>query len=152
MGRILTSIHISVLLANIASLDTQHSKEINISVIDWEFTQLGLRAHDLGQMIGDLCERKYFNHVDSAIWTIEGFMQGYGPISDEMAFRIAIHAGVHLICWYNRGPSTGPRWSCLGRIADLMKIGRDFIVKGWEKDRYWFEDSWLAPLFTERGR
>ncbi len=43
-------------------------------VIDWEYTQHGHRATDLGQMIGDLCERKHFNDVAASMWIIQGFV------------------------------------------------------------------------------
>jgi hypothetical protein len=64
-----------------------------------------------------------------------------------MAFRTAIHAGVHLICWCTRRPPKGPLLAPLEQVTDLLKLARDFVVKGWEKDRRWFEDSPLAYLF-----
>jgi hypothetical protein len=99
-------------------------------------------------MIGDLYDRKHFDHVDSADSVIQGFVEGYGGLSDEVAFRTAIHAGVHLIGWYNRRPRKGPVTTPPEHIAAGMEIGRDFVLKGWEKDKSWFKDSALAPLFT----
>ncbi len=43
-------------------------------IVDWELAQIGHRAYDLGQMIGDLYERKHFNDVDCALWIMEGFI------------------------------------------------------------------------------
>jgi thiamine kinase-like enzyme len=116
-------------------------------IIDWEFTQFGHRAYDLGQIIGDLYERKHFKGVNGATWAIQGFIDGYGPLTNEMAFRTAIHAGVHLICWYTRRPQKGPLPASPEQVTDLLKLARDFVVKGWEKDRRWFEDTSLAHLF-----
>jgi len=98
-------------------------------------------------MIGDLYERKHFAGIDSGLWSIQGFITGCGALSDEMAFRIAIHAGVHLICWYIRRDPTAPFMQPLKQIQDAIRIGTDFIVKGWKRDRTWFEGSELACLF-----
>ena len=118
--------------------------------MDWEFAQFGHRAYDLGQMIGDLYERKHFKDVDGAIWAIQGFIEGYGALSEEMAFRTAIHTGVQLICWCKRGPPhMRPPWATPERIAGVVKLGMDFVVKGWERDRGWLEGSALAGLFSE---
>jgi hypothetical protein len=98
-------------------------------------------------MIGDLYERKHFNGTHSATWAIQELINGYGPITDEMAFRTAIHTGVHLICWYIRRPPKSPLPAPLEQVRDMLKLGTEFIVKGWEKDKRWFEDSLLADLF-----
>lgn len=98
-------------------------------------------------MTGDLYERKHFNDVDTAMWAMQGFIDGYGRLSDEMAFRTAIHAGVHLIGWYTRRAPNAPLMGTPEQIVGAMALGRDFIVKGWEKDKNWFEGSVLAPLF-----
>lgn len=99
-------------------------------------------------MIGDLYERKHFKGLDNALWAIQGFLQGYGPLSNELAFRTAIHAGVHLICWYTRRDPKTPPQGTPEQIHGGIKTGVDFIVKGWKKDRAWFENSPLAYLFS----
>lgn len=130
-------------------LDTrQPNSHIKLFIIDWEFTQFGHRAYDLGQMIGDLYERKHFNDVESALWTLRGFVDGYGQLSDEMAFRTAIHAGVHLIGWYNRRSPNSPLKGTQDQISHAITLGIDFVVRGWEKDKNWLEQSVLAPLFN----
>ena len=116
-------------------------------IIDWEFAQFGHRAYDLGQMIGDIYERKHFNDSDSAECAIQGLIDGYGLLTDEMAFRTAIHAGIHLICWYTRRAPNSPLPYPLKQVTGLIELGRDFVVKGWEADRRWFEDSLLSLLF-----
>jgi hypothetical protein len=120
---------------------------MNLFVIDWEFTQFGHRAYDLGQMIGDLYERKHFNDVDGALAAINGFIDGYGGVGEELAFRTAIHMGVHLICRYNRRPPTGPAKGTPEQVSSAIKLGRDFVVKGFKKDKDWFAGSVLASLF-----
>jgi hypothetical protein len=50
-------------------------------------------------MFAELFELKHFKDIDAGVWLIEAFMKGYGRINEEMAFRVAIHVGVHLICW-----------------------------------------------------
>lgn len=80
---------------------------------------------------------------------MEGVINGYGELSDQMSFRIAIYVGVHLIGWYNRRPRKGPRVVPPDVILAGLTIGRDFIIKGWEKDRKFFESSALALLFNK---
>lgn len=126
----------------------RHAARKTLFVIDWEFAQFGHRAYDLGQMIGDVYERKHFNDLNGAMWTIEAFVEGYGGLNDKMAFRTAIHVGVHLLGWYTRRAPTTPLKGSPEQIASAVKLGKDLIVKGWEKDRAWLEASVMAPLFT----
>jgi aminoglycoside phosphotransferase (APT) family kinase protein len=119
-------------------------------IIDWEFAQFGHRSCDLGQIVGDLYERKIYSNLDIAISTMEGVIAGYGALSDEMAFRTAIYVGVHLISWYNRRPRKGPRVATTEEIVAGLTVGRDFMVKGWERDSKFFLGSALASLFAAR--
>ncbi|KAM0461489.1 hypothetical protein ACHAPV_004194 [Trichoderma viride] len=118
-------------------------------IIDWENAQFGHRAVDIGGMLADLYERKHFRNVDGSIPIMQGFIQGYGPLSEELAFSAAIHAGVHLICWYYRRNRNDPLPFPLPKVLAALTLGRDFILKGWAKDKKWFEGSVLAPLFLE---
>ncbi|EAW08017.1 uncharacterized protein ACLA_027390 [Aspergillus clavatus NRRL 1] len=118
--------------------------DVPLFVTDWELCQYGPRALDLGQMIAELYELKHFKDIDAGIWIIEGLAEGYGVIDEDMAFRTAIHVGVHLICW----GSTVAGWGTDEQIEEVVKIGRDLVVRGWEKDRAWFEGIWLRGLFT----
>ncbi|CZR69204.1 uncharacterized protein PAC_19104 [Phialocephala subalpina] len=120
---------------------------INLVVIDWELAQIGHRAYDLGQMLGDLYERKHFKNVDGAVWAIEGFLEGYGPLDDDFAFRTAIHTGVHVLGWYNRRNPAAALRGTPEQIQSFVTFGRDLILKGWEKDKKWFEHSVFASLF-----
>jgi hypothetical protein len=118
-----------------------------IVIIDWELAQYGHFAYDLGQLIGDLCENQLLDSPQTAKWTIEGFIRGYGGLSDELAFRTAIHAGVHFIHWYVRRPPTAEMLETPEKIADAMKLGRDIVVNGWKKTGLGSrEPFWLLSL------
>ena len=120
-----------------------------VAIIDWEIAQYGHFAYDLGQFIGDLCENQLLDSPQSCKgqWAIQGFIRGYGELSDELAFRTVIHAGVHFIHWCVRRSSS--EWDFLTQeeVTDAMKFGMDIVVKGWEKDRAWFQGTLLSPLF-----
>lgn len=92
---------------------------------------------------------KHFHNAEGAMWTLEGFVHGYGGLSDELAFRTAIHAGVQLLQWYNRRDPLMPPKGTPGERAAAAIAGRDFILRGWAKDKAWFENSALAALFTK---
>lgn len=117
-------------------------------IIDWENAQLGHRAIDVGGMLADLYERKHFKGVDTVFSIMQGFIDGYGKISDDMAFRIAIHAGVHLICWHIRRNPNLPLPAPKDQVVSALTIGRDLILKGWKRDKQWLASSVLAPLFN----
>jgi hypothetical protein len=124
-------------------------EDSTLFIVDWEMAQFGHRAYDVGQMIGDLYERKHFMEVEGAVWTIQGFIEGYGPVSDGMAFRTAIHTGVQLITWMIRGPPLHmrPAFATQERARSIVKLGMMFILKGWEEDKAWFQSSVMADLF-----
>jgi hypothetical protein len=116
-------------------------------IIDWEFAQFGHRSYDLGQIIGDFYERKVFHNSDVGLPTMEGVISGYGKLSDDMAYRTAIYVGVHLISWYTRMWRKNPKVA-LEKVTAGLTIGRDFILKGLEKDGVYFKRSALASVFT----
>jgi thiamine kinase-like enzyme len=112
-------------------------------IIDWELSHVGSLAMDLGQMFAELFELKHFKHIDAGIWLIESFMEGYGSIDEKMAFKTAVHIGVHLITW----GSSVQGWGTKDQIEDVVRIGRDFVVNGWKRDRAFFEEGVLRCLF-----
>lgn len=122
----------NVLIPNVA-LSSQ--SETTLFVIDWELAQIGSRALDLGQMIAELYETELFKRSEAGVWIIEGLLEGYGHMSDEMAFRTAIHVGVHLVCWGSRVPG----WGSKEQIEEVVKIGNDLILQGWAKNKEWLE-------------
>ncbi|KAI9924545.1 hypothetical protein ASPWEDRAFT_28307 [Aspergillus wentii DTO 134E9] len=114
-------------------------------IIDWELCHCGARALDLGQMIAELYMLKHFKDIDPGLWVIQGFAQGYHEqLNEDLAFRIVIHVGVHLVFW----GSTIPGWGTEEQVEEVVKIGRDFVVKGWEKEKAWFEGGPLGCLFS----
>jgi hypothetical protein len=98
-------------------------------------------------MVGDLYERAHFEEAPGAESTVEGFVKGYGDIDDELAFRVAIHAGVQLMGWYIRRAPDSPLGYPSEKVSDAMRIGRDWIVHGWRKDKKYFDNTMLAGLF-----
>ncbi|KAK4871207.1 hypothetical protein LT330_000444 [Penicillium expansum] len=130
----------NVLLPNVP---LTHQSDTKVFIVDWELSQIGSRALDLGQMIAELYETKLFKNLDGGVWIIQGFLEGYGALNDEMAFRTAIHVGVHLICWGSRVPG----WGTQKQIEDVVKSGRDLIVHAWRKDKAWFAQGTLSCLF-----
>jgi hypothetical protein len=121
----------------------------DLFVIDWEFTQLGPKAYDLGQILGDLYERLHFTPASAASVQslIRGFAAGYGVLDDDEAFRVAIHAGQHLVCWYIRRDPTASFGCSIETVREAVRVGTEFVVRGWKRQRRWFERSELACLF-----
>ncbi|KAI0153322.1 kinase-like domain-containing protein [Xylariaceae sp. FL1272] len=118
-------------------------------IIDWENVQYGHRAVDIGGMLGDLYERNHFAGVEESIPIMHGFICGYGPLDADLAYRVAVHAGVQLICWYYRRDRNAPLPHPLPKVLAALRFGRDLIVKGWTQDRTWLRGSVLAPMFTD---
>jgi hypothetical protein len=96
-------------------------------------------------MIAELYETNLFKNLESGLWIIEGFVKGYGSLSEEMAFRTAIHVGVHLICWGSRVAG----WGSQEQVEEVVKLGRDIVVYAWMKNKKWFEDGMLECLFAQ---
>ncbi|KAI1156989.1 kinase-like domain-containing protein [Nemania diffusa] len=140
----------NVLLPNGPWRETQQpAQEPNeLFIIDWENAQFGHRAVDVGGILADLYERNHFKGAAASIPIMKGFMDGYGPISDEFAYRVAIHFGVHLICWYYRRDRNSPLPYPLPKVLSALIFGRDLILKGWAKDRAWLQTTVLGPLFV----
>ncbi|KAK0646114.1 kinase-like domain-containing protein [Cercophora newfieldiana] len=116
---------------------------IPVFIIDWEVCELGVPPLDLGQMIAELYELFLFKNMDEGKSLIDGFAAGYGEIDNELAFRTAIHIGTHLICWGSRVPN----WGSDEQVREVVKTGKDLILRAWHKDRSFFEASDLACLF-----
>lgn len=131
-------IHGDFWTGNILISPTKH----NLFIIDWEMTQLGMRALDLGQVLAELYEVKQFRNNDAGIWIMHGLVEKYPLLNEEQAYRTAVHMGVHLVCW-----SGVPGWATASRVEDVVRMGRDIIEKAWERDREWFaKDETLGFL------
>lgn len=115
-------------------------------VIDWEFVQLGHRAMDLGQFIGDLLEKSYMlssvrSQCESMLCS---FVKSYGAVSEEMGFRVVMHAGVHMINWCARHPDADLK----RQVEVLLQRAVEMIARAWKQDRGWFQGDVLGCLFA----
>ncbi|KAL4793204.1 kinase-like domain-containing protein [Aspergillus venezuelensis] len=127
-----------------------HSTPVTpLLITDWEMAQVGPLALDLAQMIAELYMLKLFKGIDAGVWLIHGFIRGYSEasgssadgdgdaIDEEMAFRILIHVGVHLVFW----GSTVPGWGDEEQVRRVVEQGRDLIVSAWKRKRALFEND-----------
>lgn len=133
----------SVLLPN-AAFPQIETEPLKLFIIDWELSHIGSIAFDLGQMFAELFELKYFKDIDAGTWLIKAFMQGYGPISQDLAFMTTVHFGAHLICW----GSSVQGWGTKEQVEKVVEIGRDHVTKGWTRERQWFVGGPLDCLFV----
>ncbi|KAI9735703.1 MAG: hypothetical protein M1818_006311 [Claussenomyces sp. TS43310] len=142
----------SVLLPDGPWREMQSAQEPNqLFIIDWENAQFGHRAVDIGGILADFYERNHFKGIAASLLAMEGFVEGYGPLSEKLAYRVAIHAGVHLICWYYRRNRNAPLPYPLPIVLDALTLGRDLILKGWAKDKVWLQTTVLASLFADQN-
>lgn len=121
----------------------QEGSNIPVFVIDWEMSQMGVPNLDIGQMIAELFEMKLYKSVTAGLWMMQGFVEGYGGVSEDFAFRTAIQVGAHMVCF---GTSV-EGWGTPEKVEMVARTGRDIIVHAWQKDREWFEGGDLACLF-----
>ncbi|KAI0458324.1 kinase-like domain-containing protein [Xylaria acuta] len=121
----------------------QEGDDVTMFVIDWEMSQIGVPNLDVGQMIAELYELKLYKNITAGLWTVQGFVEGYGAVSDDFAFRTAIQAGAHLVSF---GTSV-QGWGTPEQVEMVARTGRDIIVHAWQKDRKWFQGGDLACLF-----
>ncbi|KAI2639595.1 kinase-like domain-containing protein [Hypomontagnella submonticulosa] len=122
----------------------QEGVDVPMFVIDWEMSQIGKPNLDLGQMIAELYELKLYKDISAGLWMVQGFVDGYGTVSEGFAFRTAIQFGAHLISF---GTSV-QGWGTQEQVENCARLGKDIIIHAWEKDRSWFEGGDLACLFS----
>ncbi|KAJ4269839.1 hypothetical protein NW762_001508 [Fusarium torreyae] len=121
----------------------QESTPVEMLVIDWELTQPGLPSVDFGEMIAEMYALWLYKSITAGLWMMEGFVEGYGKISEDFAFRTAIQTGTHLLCV----TTDGAKWGTPEQLEKVVGVGRDIIVHAWKKDRAWFEKGDLTCLF-----
>ncbi|KAH6624462.1 kinase-like domain-containing protein [Chaetomium sp. MPI-SDFR-AT-0129] len=127
-------------------LQQEAGSQTSVFVVDWEVFQFSLAPLDLGQMIAELYELWLYKRIEEGKWIIEGFTAGYGPVNDEFAFRTARHVGTHLLSWGTRVAG----WGSPEQVQQVAVVGKDLVVRAWERDRAWFEAGDLACLFASR--
>ena len=100
-------------------------------------------AFDLGQLFAELFELKHFKDIDAGVWLIDSFMQGYGKLDEEVAFKTAIHVGAHLVCWGSRVQG----WGTTEQVEAVVDTGKGYVVNGWDRNSGFFDGTPLRPLF-----
>lgn len=95
-------------------------------------------------MIAELYELNLYKNIEASLWLIEGFVSGYGFVSDGFAFRTLIHVGTHLV-----GFGTGVAdWGNPEQCETVAMAGRDIILRARRKDKAWFKQlGHLGCLF-----
>ncbi|KAF9777172.1 hypothetical protein IL306_004536 [Fusarium sp. DS 682] len=138
-------IHGDFWTGNILLPDTSLLKgtQTPIRVIDWEMVQIGVRPLDLGQVIAELWLLKLYKDIAAGEWLIQAFADGYDAVDDDFSYRTVIHVGVHLICFGSQTPG----WGNAEQQKDVVRIGKEIIVKAWGRDRGYFDGHILGSLF-----
>ncbi|PVI06565.1 hypothetical protein DM02DRAFT_623090 [Periconia macrospinosa] len=118
-------------------LMTDYSTD-QLHVIDFELAHVSYRAIDIGQLIGDLLEMAHFNPslAPSVIALINSFIAGYEKVKEDMAFQIAIYAGVHMINWWSRGSKGESKEG-----EKLLHKALEILARAWRKDRVWLREN-----------
>lgn len=132
----------SVLLPNANFEDDQL---VPVRIIDWEMAQVGVQAEDVGQLIAELWQLKLYKEIDAALLIIDSFVEGYGKINVDFAFRVLIHVGAHLICI----GSTTPGWGTPEEGQTIVKMGRDVLINAWKRDAEAFERHDLYNILRQ---
>jgi hypothetical protein len=120
----------------------QDNTDVPILVIDWEMVHLGVPSIDFGQMVAELYTVWLYKGSSAARWMMQGFVQGYGEVADQVAFRTAIQIGAHLIC-----VTSTMGWGDSRQVEEAVAHGKDIIMHAWQKDRLWFHSAELGCLF-----
>ncbi|KAM0562645.1 hypothetical protein ACHAPJ_002335 [Fusarium lateritium] len=138
-------IHGDFWTGNILLPDTpiQEGIQTPIRIVDWEMAQLGVRPLDLGQVIAELWELKLYKDIDAGEWLIRAFADGYDTIDDDFAYRTIIHVGVHLICFGSQTPG----WGTAEQQKEVVRVGKEVLVRAWSRDREYFDGHVLGSLF-----
>ena len=115
-----------------------------VFIIDWEVAQHGVRAVDIGEMLGDLYALWRYQNIDGGLCILQGFVEGYKLESEASAFRTAIQMGGRLLCH----SLDLPEWGNEEQKSEIAKLGAEMMTRAYRKDRSWFEAGELACLFT----
>ncbi|KAF9885551.1 hypothetical protein FE257_012757 [Aspergillus nanangensis] len=117
-------------------------RPISLAIVDWEACHLGNQSRDIATFIGSLYMEHHFHGIEVARSMLQGFVQGYGPLREDLAFRVVVHTGMYFFLWkiYGDGKQTEKQ------VRELLQLAQDLLVKGCEKDREGITQSFLGCL------
>ncbi|KAF8249404.1 kinase-like protein [Wilcoxina mikolae CBS 423.85] len=115
------------------------------TVIDWEMAKVGHVWGDIAQMCAELFLPFQFHGTEEGLEVMDAFLRAYGEVSEEVARRVVVHFGVHLVVW----PCRVPGWGSAEAVEGCAKVGAEFIEKGWKKDWKWVKESVLGAVVKE---
>lgn len=119
------------------------SSLLKIVIIDWEMSRLSSLDFDLGHCFAELYLLTHFRSVKAGAKCISAFMAGYGPLDEDVAFRVALHFGAHLLVWPWRVEGWGE-----GEVMDeCIRMGRDYCTHAYRKDIEFFRGGVLDRVF-----
>lgn len=75
----------------------------------------------------------YFKGITAGKQIFIAFLEGYGPIEEDLRWKVMIYIGCHLAGW---GPKVAG-WGTPEQVEGCIELGRDLVVNGWEKNREW---------------
>lgn len=113
-------------------------------VVDWEMAQLGVLPLDLGQMLAEMYLLKLCKGIEAALQAVRGFLTGYGEMTEDFTFRTLLHLGTHIV-WIIAGVTA---WGDGEETHRAMAVGRDIILRAWDKDKAWFIAGDLSCFFS----
>ncbi len=108
--------------------------------------ELGLFPVDIGQMVAELYELKFFKDIEAGLWIIQGLCSGYGLMDEDFAYRALVHTGAHLIGF---GTSVAG-WGTPEQREGMAREGRDILTAAWKRERDFFADHPLKWLLSEK--
>jgi hypothetical protein len=116
-----------------------------VFIIDWELSQLGVRACDIAEVLADLYSLWLYQKIEAGLWIMQGFVETYGDANADSVYRTVIQVGARMMCQSLELPDWGDDESVK---KEVVKLSGELIERAWQKDRTWFESGELAFLFS----
>ncbi|KAF7856261.1 uncharacterized protein EAF02_011520 [Botrytis sinoallii] len=140
-------IHGDFWCGNVLLPDTLLSSSIPaaIFITDHELSHLSTPIFDLAQMCAELFMLTFFKSIPAGKEILTAFIEGYGSIEEDKRWRMLIYIGCHLTCWGSRTAG----WGTLEQVEACVKLGRDLVINGWEKNREWCTREGWAFLIED---
>ena len=120
----------------------QDDSSVTLFVVDLEMVHLNVTSVDFGLMIAEFYSTWLFQSSHAGLWMLEEFVDAYGPVTEEFAYRTALQVGAHLVCVMTDLNRLAP-----DQLEKAAEAGKEIIVHAWNKDRAWFEKGELASIF-----